>query len=160
MSLMFSKICRPRVAVMGWAILWLLIVPLIHVHPETDHHHGNADHAQGVTVHTVFSPDLEGEYEAHTHDSSNSAGGVRQSLGLTGHSPHTFSHPEIAFSLLSPSIDRPVVKPGVVVADIPDIERTPGRRIASVSSSLSVISPTILFLSTGLPLRAPPFLSL
>ena len=57
---MFSHL---RLAVLLWSSLWMLMVPLFHVHPEADHHHGEAGHVHGGTVHMVFSPDLDGEFD-------------------------------------------------------------------------------------------------
>ena len=52
-------------AVLSWVSLWMLAVPLFHVHPDADHLHGQAGHLHGGTVHTVMSPDLECEVESH-----------------------------------------------------------------------------------------------
>ena len=54
----------------GWVVLWLLALPLFHIHPETDPHHGEAGHVHAVAVHTVFSGDLEGEFGEHTEAAS------------------------------------------------------------------------------------------
>lgn len=58
-----------HIAAIVWSSLWMLAVPLVHIHPEADHHHGAADHWHGGTVHTVFSPDLSCEFSTYSHAS-------------------------------------------------------------------------------------------
>ncbi len=159
MSLVFSKAFRLRTVIPAWLMLWMVAVPLVHVHPEADHRHGNSGHIHGGTIHTVLSPDLECEYAARVHDETCPEA-AHQHLQASTHSGHTFNHPEIEFSLLSALIDRLVAKPGITVSGLPVVESTTVQRAVSTASSLPVISPTVLFLSTGLPLRAPPFPSI
>ena len=135
------------------------MVPLFHVHPEADHHHGDANHVHGGTVHTVFSPDLECEYQDAVHDSTCPEA-EHQHLQSRAHSGHALNHPEIEFSLLTVSIDRLLSKPGVTVFGLPVIERKTAQRGVVVASLHPDTPQTILFLSTTLPLRAPPFQSL
>ena len=144
-----------RIALLAWLIGWMLMVPLVHVHPEADHRHGNSGHVHGGTIHTVLSPDLECEYAARVHDET-CRGAVHHHLQVSGHSGHAFTHPEIEFSLLGEPNDRSVEKPGLTVAGLPEVGLEPTQRAVSSASSQPVISPTILFLSTALPLRAPP----
>ena len=137
----------------------MLVVPLFHVHPEADHRHGDANHVHGGTIHTVFSPDLECEYTDDVHDPTCPEA-AHQHLQVRGHSGHALNHPEIEFSLLTVPIDRPLPKPGITVAELPVVERTAAQRAVVVASLQPGSSHSILFLSTALPLRAPPFQSL
>lgn len=137
----------------------MLVVPLIHVHPEADHRHGDASHVHGGTIHTVFSPDLECEYTETVHDPTCPKA-AHQHLQARAHPSHALNHPEIEFSLLTVPIDRPLPKPGITVAALPVVERTMAQRAVVVASLPPGASHTILFLSTALPLRAPPSQSL
>ena len=137
----------------------MLVVPLFHVHPEADHRHGDANHVHGGTFHTVFSPDLECEYTKTVHDPSCPKA-AHQHLQARAHSGHALNHPEIEFSLLTVPIDRPLPKPGITVAELPVVERTTAQRAVVVASLQPGSSYSILFLSTALPLRAPPSQSL
>jgi hypothetical protein len=148
-----------RVAILMWASIWMLMVPLFHVHPEADHHHGDLSHIHGGTVHTVFSPDLECEYTEIVHDPTCPEA-VHQHLQARAHPGHALNHPEIEFSLLTVPIDRPLPKPGITVAALPVVERTTAQRAVVVASLQPGSSHSILFLSTALPLRAPPSQSL
>ena len=142
-----------------WVSIWMLIVPFFHVHPEADHHHGDAGHVHGGTVHTVFSPDLECEYTETVHDPSCPEA-AHQDLQARAHPSHVLNHPEIEFSLLTAPIDRPLPKPGITVAELPAAEKITAQRAVVVASLQPGVSQTIRFLSTTLPLRAPPSLSL
>jgi hypothetical protein len=144
---------------MFWLITWMLVVPLFHVHPEADHRHGEIGHAHGGTIHTVFSPDLECEYTKTVHDPTCPEA-AHQHLQARAHPGHALNHPEIEFSLLTVPIDRPLPKPGITVAELPVVERTTAQRAVVVASLQPGSSHSILFLSTALPLRAPPFQSL
>lgn len=135
------------------------MVPLFHVHPEADHHPGDASHVHGGTIHTVFSTDLECEYAETVHDPTCPKA-AHQHLQARGHSGHALNHPEIEFSLLTVPIDRPLPKPGISVSGLPVVERIAAQRAVAVASLEPGTSHTILFLSTALPLRAPPSQSL
>jgi len=135
------------------------MVPLFHVHPEADHHHGDASHVHGGTIHTVFSPDLECEYAETVHDSTCPEA-AHQHVQARAHSGHALNHPEVEFSLLTVSIDRTLLKPGSTVAELPVVERTAAQRAVAVASLQPGVSHTVQFLSTALPLRAPPSQSL
>jgi hypothetical protein len=137
----------------------MLMVPLFHVHPEADHRHGDASHAHGGTLHAVFSPDLECEYKGDVHDPACPES-THQHLQVRAHSSHAFNHPEISFSLLTVPIDRPLSKFGISVSGLPVAESPSAQRAVVVASLQPNASHAILFLSTALPLRAPPFRSL
>lgn len=77
-------------------------MPLFHVHPEMEAHHGESGHIHGGTIHTIFSGDLEGEYDGHTHDT------LLSPLPLLEHVWD--EHPEVGFSLLNDSTDRKQLK--------------------------------------------------
>ena len=135
------------------------MVSLFHVHPDADHRHGDASHVHGGTVHTVFSPDLECEYTDDIHDPTCPEA-AHQHLQARAHSGHAFNHPEIAFSLLTVPIDRPLLKPGMTVSGLSVVEGPSAQRAVIGASLQPGISRIILFLSTALPLRAPPSQSL
>jgi hypothetical protein len=137
----------------------MLVVPFFHIHPEADHHHGDASHVHGGTVHTVFSPDLDCEYTDDVHDLTCPEA-AHQHLQARVHSGHPVNHPEIEFSLLTVPVDRPLPKPGIAVAGLPVAENLTAQRAVVVASLQPGASQTLLFLSTTLPLRAPPSHSL
>ena len=141
-----------RVAVLTWASLWLLAVPLFHIHPEADHHHGEAGHVHGGTVHTVMSPDLDCEAEGHEQFAAGSHDHVTTVSGA-GH-----RHLEFEFSFLTDSTDRKSFNPFVTQAhalvSVVALNREP--------CVLQVPQPIVLFSSArlihDLSSRGPPAL--
>ncbi|WP_455389640.1 hypothetical protein [Petrachloros mirabilis] len=146
-----------RVVPVVWLILWMLVIPLIHVHPDGDHH-GIADHVHGGVFHSVFSQDLDGEYGHHGLEYD--APVVQPSvLPFLGNSTGYLSHPEMGFSFLSSSPDRPSAKQ--VITDILFAEFDL-RLLTSPGSSMSqdiFPVPILGLLANDLSARAPPKLS-
>ncbi len=148
----YGNISWSRGVVLAWASLWLLAVPLFHVHPEADHHHGEVGHIHGGTVHTVFSGDLD--CESGNHDQVGSG-----LIALSGHaSPVSHEHAELGFSLLNDSGDRKPFKPLVsqalcmAVAAVCLCEES-----SSAAQRVLLIAPSILSIHEFLS-RAPPSL--
>jgi hypothetical protein len=100
-----------RLAVLMWASLWVLATPFFHVHPEADHLHGQAGHIHGGTVHTVWSPDLDCEFDNHRrvvragHSAQESASELAPSAHVGD------GHTEFSVSLLHDSSDRKALTP-------------------------------------------------
>ena len=134
------------------------MLPFFHIHPEADHRHGDTGHVHGGTIHTVFSPDLDCEYQQDLHDST-CPDSAHQHLQARAQSSHALNHPEIEFSLLTVPIDRPIPKPGVTIFGLLAVEYPADQQALTVASFQPGTSHAILFLSTALPLRAPPFQS-
>ncbi|MFO0700279.1 MAG: hypothetical protein U0236_13730 [Nitrospira sp.] len=140
-----------RIAVLTWASLWMLAVPLFHVHPDADHLHGQVGHLHGGTIHTVMSPDLECEVKHHqsvaadSHDTGTTVAGA-------GH-----RHIEIGFSLLTDS-DRKSFNPflsqahALVSAVALNLEPS----VSQEPSSIALLSSRRLI--HDLPFRGPPTL--
>jgi len=138
-----------RLPVMAWLSLWMVAVPLIHIHPEADHHHGERSHVHGGLAHTVFSVDLPCEYRVHSSVASH-----QQSV--TGQTGHDANHLELAFAVLAGSIDKGIGKSAlvsicVVTSDIV-VSQFPK------SSSLELAAPAFasVFLTQWRSTRAPP----
>ncbi len=94
----------PRLVVVAWTALWMLAAPLFHVHPEADHRHGEVGHVHGGTVHTVWSPDLDCEFD-------------EQRKAVSGHAQFAHlgdGHPEFGLTLLTDSTDRKSLKPFLI----------------------------------------------
>ena len=138
-----------------WLVLWMLVIPLIHVHPEADHRHGIADHVHGGVFHTVFSQDLEGEYghHVHAHDAP-----VMQSpiLPLLGASAELLRHPEIGLSFLSSSPDRPSAKQALTDVVLAEVDLTLLTRPCGLTRQDIFPAPILVLLANDLSARAPP----
>jgi len=135
-----------------WLVLWMVVIPLIHVHPDADHH-GIPEHVHGGVFHTVFSQDLDGEYGHHEHD----APAIRPPvLPFLGASAGLLSHREMGFSFLSSSPDRPSTKQiftDVLMAELDLSSPAYSRRLNHQDISPT---PILTLLANELSARAPP----
>ena len=85
-------------------MLWLVAIPLVHVHPEADHAHGAHEHQHGGLFHSVLSQDLACEFHSHTKDRSLTPAIDNEGLPHCQHAQaHLLTHDEIGFSLLGGS---------------------------------------------------------
>src|SRR5438128_2704241 len=90
-----------RTLICTWATIWLVAIPLYHVHPDANHHHNESGPHHGGIAHSIFSGDLDGEFGTHT------AAGGQEPGTLSAHSVCLLEDsPELGFSFLSDSSDR------------------------------------------------------
>jgi hypothetical protein len=141
-----------------WLSVWLLAVPLFHVHPEGDHLHGTAGHVHGGTVHTVFSLDLDGEYDNHHHTIDGFGHSTPIPDALSDHPSHAVGFAELGFTFLNDSTEQKLPKPIVslllVVESIAIIASASTPSIVQRSES----PPCQTFFTRDIPTRAPPSL--
>jgi len=139
-----------------WIIAWLLAVPLVHMHPETEQHHGEVGHIHGGTFHSVFSGDLDGEFAPHEHgiDLHPAAGSAPPPAAEIF--PVWEEHPELAFSLLSDSTDRKLLKPFpiYILSEVTPVVPVLERRDQPEQDGAAALSSTLLL--REIPGRAPP----
>ena len=144
----------PSILIRVWAVLWVLSIPLFHVHPEFSERSAHDGAIHSGTVHTVFSGDLAGEFEPHeasTHAPSDKSAHL---------SPTWFEHSELGFSLLTDSHQRTDLKPILVQTMVLPIgETTTIECRERAAEHLAAIPASILFVHR-LPSRAPPSLLL
>lgn len=144
-----SQLFLPSKVLRGWVILWMLAVPLFHVHPQADSHHGEPGHVHSGTVHTVFSPDLDGEYGGHDSRASIGTG--------PSHVSHPWQeHAELAFSLLGDFSDRKICKPFLSVVTCEAVLTLPTMAQGTEAGTMTLWSASVADLARELPSRAPP----
>src|SRR5262247_1457192 len=88
-----------RLLIVAWLITWITTVPLFHIHiPDTT---DDWSALQSGGAHTVFTPDLPGEYSRPFHDNQ---------AGHSGHlSQRSVNSPELGIALFGDkSEDRKV----------------------------------------------------
>jgi hypothetical protein len=146
-----------RIALPAWLTVWMLAIPLVHVHPEADHRHGAPDHIHGGTVHTVLSSDLACEFAAHDYASVSGSQGQRllHLIAQPLHALHGLEHPEINLVLASSTqsqAGKAAVADLVVGSNESGLSRSPRARTLTHSFT----APTFLILASGLSSRAPP----
>ena len=146
----------------AWLILWVVSLPLVHVHPEADHAHGMSGHAHGGTYHTVLSTTPICAYEDHQHHHDSFSAG--EPFGTTDspiHPSHGLEHSSYSFSVLNSSID-PILEDSVSYPTsdtvVANEKETPS---LSLVSAIDISLPTRPFsvLTNTLSARAPPTLS-
>lgn len=160
MPQMLSDVLWTRVALLAWLTAWMLAVPLVHVHPEADHHHGESDHVHGGLTHTVFSADLPCEHGSDDGGSGASAADTDEHSPVVGQFAHAFDHPEVGFSFLISSPDRDTGKPALVSLVLWDAEGALIRLPRAFAAAHTAESPTLVILSASLSTRAPPLPSI
>ncbi len=85
-------------------MLWLVAIPLVHVHPEADHAHGAQEHQHGGLFHSVFSQDLACEFHNHIDDRPHTPEIDKEGPTHCHQTQaHLHTHDEIGFSLLGGS---------------------------------------------------------
>ncbi len=151
---MRGNITWVRVAVIVWAALWMLAAPLVHIHPEADHRHGDPGHVHGGTVHTVFSKDLNCEFSHYNH-ASVAHDESHCPLHLIAQPPHGAEHLEIDLVLASSAMPQVGKGTALDVAAHSFHANPPARAHADYQPQPSP-SLTNLLLTTSLSSRAPP----
>ena len=122
-----------------------------------DHYHGGVPHAHGVTVHTVLSSDLDGEFGDH-HDSGLPEE-TSAEVAFVDHPSHSLDeHPEVGFALLNDSSERKAFKPFFTQAIAIDSSDVPSndRYIWTVNYPVPIRASTIFVHDSRS--RAPPIL--
>lgn len=143
-----------RGAILMWASMWMLAVPLVHIHPEADHRHGAEGHKHGGTVHTVFSKDLPCEFSVYEH-ASVSENESRCPLHLIAQPLHGFEHLTIEVVLAS-SAEPQVGKGTALDVAAHSFHANPPAKPHTAWQSQPSPSLTNLLLTTSLSSRAPP----
>ena len=113
-----------RVMILAWVIIWVAIIPLFHTHLP-DLSNGPAA-LQGGVAHTVFTPDLPGEFSRFSH--------VTHPDHFAQVSNRISNSPELNFVLSSEdSKSRKLVKHSVLVilCDLPNTPFLPNSAIES-----------------------------
>jgi hypothetical protein len=154
MRQMWDKLLYSRLLVLVWVSLWMLAVPLVHIHPEADHRHGDSSHDHGSTVHTVFSPDLIGEFSVHDH-SSVADKESRCPLHLVAQPSHGAEHFEIDV-LLASSAAPQIGKGTALDLAAHSFHANPPVRTYAAWQPQPRPSLTNRFLTASLSSRAPP----
>ncbi len=153
----------PTVSGKVWLILWVICLPLIHIHPEADHAHGMPGHVHGGTFHTDLTDSPVCAYEDHRHHhDSYSAGKPFGTPGSSAHPLHGLEHSTYSFSVLNSSIDPIIEGNGSSTISAAAVSRRPETPGTFFVSRIDLFLPDmqLFVLSYILSPRAPPFLSL
>ena len=145
-----------------WLILWVITLPLVHIHPDVDHAHGMSGHVHGGTYHTILlnTPVSDHQdHEQHQHDDFFSPGNAFGPSQFPSHPLHGFEEATYGFSIIKPSIilesEKSQISHDVVVTNHVGPSRLTGISTPNVTTRKRPFS----ILSTTLSARAPPILS-
>jgi hypothetical protein len=143
-----------RASTFLWVSSWLVLLPLVHVHPEIEHHHGDLGHVHHTVMHTVFAGALESEDFAENATGTSSLGDHQHSATIGINEPTTSSETEypLLAAFIAPTIQKLLLEPSSLIEDCPSA--TPV--FVSERTAIREVAPSLRFLSAALPLRAPP----
>lgn len=147
-----------RVTTFLWVSSWMVLLPLVHVHPEVEHHHGDLGHIHHTVMHTVFSGAPESEDISENTTDVSSLGDHHRSATISMYENTTSSQSEypLIAAFIAPTIQKLLLQPSSLIEDSPSA----APKFVSESTAVREVKPSMWFLSAALPLRAPPsFLS-
>jgi len=141
-------------------VIWVLLVPLIHIHPDISHAHGAHGHLHSAQYHSVFSEDHPYEFHTHSHSApSQSFLSASESIQNDHLFDHVYQPAEIGFSVLNKSEDDSLIPPGpggyLVIRDYPSINNIRFHSETFPSGE----SPSNWLLISQHRIRPPPILS-
>jgi|GEM_PF-2533405 len=146
-----SKLIHPvsfRLFFLPWIVTWVLIIPLFHIHT-LDVQEDRA-FSQMFLAHTVFSPDLPGEYTPQSTGRQAKAQDNQHSF-----STHSSNYSEEAISVFSEDDSKQRKRVGSVshgpIFPLKDVVPNSGRFIIP-----DLPSPGFMLLASSVFLRAPP----
>ncbi len=101
-----------------WLIVWVVTLPLVHIHPEVDHAHGMSGHVHGGTYHSILvntpvHAHLGHEQDEHHHDGFFSPENHHRSKENSSHPFHGFEEATYGFSVIKPTLDPEADKSGI-----------------------------------------------
>jgi len=146
-----------------WLVIWVITLPLVHIHPEADHAHGMSGHVHGGTYHTILLNTLvsgDQDHEKHHHDDFFSPGDAFGSSQSPWNFPLGFEEATYGFSVIKPSI---VLESGKsqISNDLVVTDHVETLSMTSVSKpNFSPKKRLFSNLSKTLSPRAPPILSI
>jgi len=148
-----------------WLVIWVITLPLIHIHPEVDHAHGMSGHVHGGTYHSILvntpvHAHQGYDQEEHHHDGFFSPGDSFGPSQAPSPPLHGFEEATYGFSIIKPSIilesEKSQVSYDVVVTDHVGPSSLTGISTPNVTPRKRPFS----ILPTTLSARAPPILSI
>ncbi len=147
-----------------WLVVWVLTLPLVHIHPEADHAHGESGHLHGGTYHSILVNTPVHAHqgypqEDHHHDGFFSLDDGSGTSHSESHPPYDFEEATYGFSVIKPSLvlesENAEFSHDLVVAHHAEILSVP----CDLTKSLSLPRIHFSILSTNVASRAPPVFS-
>jgi len=148
-----------------WLIVWVITLPLIHIHPEVDHAHGMSGHVHGGTYHSILvntpvHPHRGYEQEAHHHDGFFSPENHRGPQQDPSHPLHGFAEATYGFSVIKPTLDPDSDKSEISHVLVVEVVSSPAYASGRSKSPNFLKHQHFSTLPHNLSPRAPPVLSI
>ena len=94
----------------AWLVLWVVTLPLVHIHPEADHAPAQLGHVHGGTYHSILvnTPVYAHQghdHEEHHHDGFFFLGDESEPSHSSSHPPYDFEEATYGFSIIKSSLD-------------------------------------------------------
>ncbi len=147
-----------------WLVIWVITLPLVHIHPEADHVHGKSGYIHGGTYHSILvntpvhAPQGH-EQEAHHHDGFFSPGSTSGFSHSSSHPPYDFEEATYNFSVIKSWIVLESEK-SKYSQDLVVIAYTEFLHVSSdLTTSVTLAKNHFSILSKNVLPRAPPVLS-
>ena len=144
-----------------WLIVWVITLPLVHIHPDADHAHGMSGHIHGGTYHSILVNTPVHSHQAqkkHHHDDVFFPGKAFGPSQSPSHPFQGFEEATYGFSVIKSSIDLESEKSefphDLVLIDNGEALSAPCAFKQSVNPSQRLVS----ILPETLSPRAPPVL--
>jgi hypothetical protein len=149
-----SKLIHPtsfRLFFLPWMVAWVLMTPLFHIH--TLDVQEDRCFSQIFLVHTVFSPDLAGEYSPQS--TVRQAGTQENQYAFSAHFSH-YSEETIGLFSEDDSKQKKGIEPAAQAHFFPpkDFLLNGGRYVIP-----NLVLPSFMLLASSVSLRAPPSVS-
>ena len=152
-----------KIVLRVWLVIWVLALPLVHIHPEVDHAHGMSSHLHRGTYHSILLKTpvrAHQDHEQHHHDGFFFQGEGFRSAQSPLHPHHGFEEATYDFSILKPSIalesEKSEFSHDLVLTD--NVE--PLSTLGALRSNFTLAKRHFIILPKTLSPRAPPILSI
>ncbi len=147
-----------------WLVIWVLTLPLVHIHPEADHAHAKSGHVHGGTYHSILvntpvHAHQGHDQEEHHHDGFFFLGDGSGPSHSESHTPYDFEEATYGFTVIKPSLvvesENAEFSHDLVVATHAQIFNVP----CALTKSFSLPNIHFSIIPTNFSSRAPPVLS-
>ncbi len=97
----------PHTALRFWLMVWVLTLPLVHIHPEVDHAYGMSGHVHGGTYHSILVQTPVHAHQGYDQEEHHHDGFFApEAHGESQQDPfHGFEEATYGFSVLKPTLD-------------------------------------------------------
>ncbi len=147
-----------------WLVIWVITLPLVHIHPEADHAYGMSGYVHGGSYHSILvntpvHAHQGYDQDGHHHDGFFFLGNDSDASHSAPHPPYDFEEATYFFSVIKPSLvlesENAEFSYDLVVAAHAEILIVPRDLATSFTNAIRHFS----VFPQNISSRAPPILS-